>query len=145
MNTETGKRRPGRPRKTPYTTPALSRLLNRIQKGMYTKKSIEQAILRCAKGTREKWEGWLLESDCQFADFYKPRAGLNFYQVYCLCMIADWKSECKSMPDSELKCRLEQNIDKFQLENVMAFSAQHHKASQAKNANVSEIAIVKAA
>ena len=100
------------------TTPALSRLLNNIQP-YYRKIDVDKNILKVAAKTRRKWEGWLIESIDDFANYFKPNHGLNYYQVACLCLVADWKYKFPSIADIELFELIEENNDFFSMSQIM--------------------------
>ncbi|MFY7886884.1 MAG: hypothetical protein ACOVOV_18775 [Dolichospermum sp.] len=107
--------------KTTATTPAISRLLGNIQP-FYRKIDVD-LILRTTAKTRRKWEGFLIDNCDDFANYFKPNHGLNFYQVVCLCFISDWKFQFPSISDEQLIEMINQNSDQFSLNNAMKFTS----------------------
>lgn len=103
------------------TTPAINRLLDHV-KPYYSKRYVSKEIVKVSPVTINRWEGLLIDADCQYSDFYKPRQPLNYYQVFCLARLADWRADCPSLTLDQLKGLIRDNIGDFQLEHVMGLS-----------------------
>ena len=107
---------------TPITSPALSRLLTNIRP-YYRKAEVDSEILKCDAKTRRKWEGFLIELDCQYGDWFQPFGNLNFYQAACLSFIADYKYQFPGIRDTQLIDLIAENQPQFQLEYVMSLTS----------------------
>lgn len=98
----------------------------------YYRKSFVQKVINRSDTWVRKWSDNLMyEIDLEdFTAHYQPNSGLNFHQACVLAIISDWKRDCPSMNDSQLKDLILENLEELTIEAILHDSSSEHQPEQ---------------